>query len=535
MANALRELLAYFSIDVDSKPLDDADKKVDSFSSKLTEFGKNVAKWFAVGALIHFGENILQDADATAKAAQALGLAGQELQELEHAAGLSGVATEELRAALSRLQKGAAETANKGTGPVADAYKKLGVSIKNQDGTLRSSADIFQDVADGIASIENPTEKAGVASALFGKSYAKLIPLLDEGGDGIQKLRDEVQALGFGFDEAFLENAQEVNDNIDRLKLGIKGFGVQALAIVLPYLVQFTQRGVQLVRSIVKWTRESNILKAAMIALSAKGLIMLSRFLGPLGGRLIMLSRVMKTFALRILLPILLIDDLVTAFQGGDSVIGRFIDRLFGVGTTQKVVEALKDVWTTFIQDVLPMVGPVLEDVKGWFTGAGQWVMDQLSALRDWAHAVWEALPGPLQDILDMIGGMFAAVFDWIGNKITELINKFNPLKGLLDDLVDVSDAKANADARARRTAEDARAAAPGVAEGLRKFGAKPNAAISAPGKAGGASAINSVVNNHVTVPPGTPQSLAGDVARATGKATQNSNRATLAAVGGPG
>jgi hypothetical protein len=41
----------------------------------------------------------------------------------------------------------------------------------------------------------------------------------------------------------------------------------------------------------------------------------------------------------------LVVDELITAFEGGSTVIGDFVDGLFGIGTTQEVLDGLRAVW----------------------------------------------------------------------------------------------------------------------------------------------------------------------------------------------
>src|SRR5690606_4479271 len=121
------------------------------------------------------------------------------------------------------------------------------------DGTLKSTGQLFDEAAASIAGIDNATERAGIANALFGQSYVKLIPLLNEGGEGLAQLRGEVEELGVAFDEAFLENAQKFNDNFDRMKLGLKGIAIQAIGPLLPRMISFATQAFETVKAISAW------------------------------------------------------------------------------------------------------------------------------------------------------------------------------------------------------------------------------------------------------------------------------------------
>ncbi len=339
---SLREVLASFTVDMApaAKELALGSSLVDGLVGKLKGLGGALLAGFAVDTVLGKFNELLQEADQLAKASQGLGLETAELQELEHAAGLSGVSVGALRAALQRLQRTAADAAS-GGGKGGEAFKKMGIELKNADGTIKTSGQIFEEAATAIAGIENPTERAGVASKLFGKSYAQLIPLLAEGGDGLRKLRAEVGELGFAFDEAFLENAQEYNDNIDRFKAGLKGLYISAIGPLLPRMVQFSQSLVEGTKKFVAMFKQSKILEAAFGTLGVLGF---SKLIGLVGGLRAAVGKLIP-FLWRTVAPLLAVEDVLVFLAGGESVLGDMIDGAFGDGSQQKVrdfIEATK-------------------------------------------------------------------------------------------------------------------------------------------------------------------------------------------------
>jgi ABC-type multidrug transport system fused ATPase/permease subunit len=546
--DALRSILAEFGVSFDDTELKKGDAAVTGLKDKIATVGKFIAGAFAFTAIKNFTTHVLDEADALGKAAQALGTTTRELEELDHAAEMSNVSVETFRGALARLQKGAAEAAEKGSGPVHDAFKKLSVPLKDASGQAKTTGALFTDAAAAIAAIKNPTERAGAAAALFGKNYAPLLPLILEGKDGIAKLRAEVEELGFGFDEAFIENADQFNDNIDRLKKGLRGLGIQAINLLLPKMVDLSRRAVNVTKNFLHWQKGTNLLKSVMAAVTLKGGLMISKWLGPLGAAIRTVSAAFLRFALRIALPILLIDELITTFQGGDTLIRRFTDSLFGVGATEGVVKELKAIWDDFVDVVLPEVGPTvraaMKDLEKYVDEAIGYAKEDFEALRQLAHDVWESLPGPLKDVLAAIGGMFSDAFNFIGNKIDELLNKFFPLK----ELFDIVDSKANKEARERRVQQDAIDAANSggepkrrgitevqhIARGLAQVPGVASAPATAVARASATGGGNNMQNtNHVTVnvPPGTPHTMAERTAAATGRAVRNTTKAQFNAL----
>jgi len=370
---ALREIFARFGVEFDKAgALNKGDKAVGGLTNTLLGVGKALGAAFAIDALVGFTRSIINSADEVREAGIALGLVPQHLQELEFAAGTAGVGVEELRGSLAKFNKTAAESGG-GKG-AAETFKKLGVALKNADGSAKTSGQLFEETGVALGKVEDPIERAGLASDLFGRSYAKLLPLFAEGADGIAKLKGEAHELGIVFDDAFLENADEFNDNLAKLKGGVRGLAIQAIAPLLPHLVRWTQSGVRVVKQIVSWARQTKVLHAAAIALGTKGFFALLRAIPALAARFIgmttagkaLLSRLgllraafvmLGRFVLRTVLPFLLLEDALTFLTGGDSVIGRALDKMFGPGTAGMVRDWCKDL----IQAIGFMLGVVGE------------------------------------------------------------------------------------------------------------------------------------------------------------------------------
>lgn len=350
--SVLREIVARFGVSFDAKPLDQGHEKIESVAESLKKLGEVAIGGYAIKEVVEFGRGLLEEADSLAKVSQGLGLTAEELQRLEHAASLSGVGVDTLRMSLGHLQKVAADAATQG-GQAGKAWTDLGVKLKNPDGSLRSTGDLFTEAAGKLGEMTDSTKRAGIASQLFGRNYVPLIPLFKEGRAGIAELKGEVDELGFGFDDAFLKNSQEINDNLDRLKGGLKGIAIQAIGPLLPDLVDLTKHGVELAKQLVGMLKHTEALKAGLVTLGGTGVVAL---LGKLGGGagLTGVLRTLSGVALKTVLPFLLLDDAITFLGGGKSVIGDKLEALFGPGTSDKVrawVKSVTDELGKFVKD----------------------------------------------------------------------------------------------------------------------------------------------------------------------------------------
>lgn len=206
--------------------------------------------------------------DKFAKSARALGTTVEELTRLEHVASLSGVTVEELSASLRLLSKNMGDMASGAAGPAVKALEALGIQIKNNDGTLRSTNDVMGEVATSFSKLRDGTSKTALAMAIFGESGAKLIPLLNSGADGIQRMKDEADELGLTIDKKTAKATEDFNDNLTRMNAVFTGVANQIFKNVLPALVKVSE-------SWAKSSKESKILKFAIesLTLSFKTLI----------------------------------------------------------------------------------------------------------------------------------------------------------------------------------------------------------------------------------------------------------------------
>lgn len=314
--SALRELIARFNVQVDAKPLEKASTMIDAVKSGLSELGGALAGGALLLGLKNFATGLLHDAYALAKQSRALGLSLAEMQAWSYVAELGGASAEDLTNALSRI----------GAGKFDEGIAALGVATKDAAGHMRGSTAILDDVADKLKAIENPTERNHRAAAALGKNYAKLLPVLEGGSEGLKSLRKEFDELGGGFDKDFAKNAEEVNDNFTRLKVTWKAVAITALAQIMPMLRTLSQRFVQIARPLGAFIKNTKLLQAVAVGAAIKGIALLSKALGPLH------SQFLKT-----ILPLLIFEDFLVFLAVGKSAFGATLDAVFGSGTQEKI------------------------------------------------------------------------------------------------------------------------------------------------------------------------------------------------------
>ena len=189
-----------------------------------------------------------------------------ELQKYSAVAELVDVDVETIAKSHTKLEKSMASAA-KGTGANAEAFDKLGVSVTDANGNLRSGDEVWQEVIKALGQVENETERDALAMQLMGKSAAQLNPLIEDGGETYKNLADTLAKYDLDFiDQETLDQANAFNDSLDTIKaVGMVAFqqlGTQLAA----YLAPVMERVVDLVGRLASWFTELSPRTQAIIA-----------------------------------------------------------------------------------------------------------------------------------------------------------------------------------------------------------------------------------------------------------------------------
>jgi len=219
-------------------------KEAETSLGKLEAAFASTAKKLAVGlgaAAIakQFSEGIkgmIDKADELGKAAQKFGVPVEALSALKYAADLADVSFESLGKGLGKLSKAMLDGLVNPGSEAAKTFKALGVSVNDGTGKLRATEDVFGDIAEKFSKLEDGAGKTALAIRVFGKGGAELIPLLNEGRDGIKKLTDEAATLGIVISGKTANGAQEFNDTLKRISTISQAFYLQAAEQLLPVL-----------------------------------------------------------------------------------------------------------------------------------------------------------------------------------------------------------------------------------------------------------------------------------------------------------
>jgi lambda family phage tail tape measure protein len=189
---------------------------------------KSLAAVAVTGGVVALAKSAIDLADDMRDLSQRTGVGVETLGQFKVAAELSGSSLEGVAKGLTFLNKNMVAAAT-GTEAAAAAFKTIGVSTTEADGTLRKADKVFLDVADRFAQLRDGPEKAALAIKIFGKAGAELIPILNLGSK-------EIQGFGLGIGPDFADKADAFNDQLGLMKAQTTVLTVQIGSALLPVM-----------------------------------------------------------------------------------------------------------------------------------------------------------------------------------------------------------------------------------------------------------------------------------------------------------
>ena len=301
---------AYVELGVEDKltrGLRAAQRRLQSFGQQVRRIGTRLTGLGAAitAPLVAATRQFSRMGDRLDKMAARTGFSVEALSELGFAAEQSGSDVATLESGIRGFQQ-VLRNAERGLSRAKDNLEGVGLAYE----TLRdlSPEEQFIAVAEALSRIEDPTRRAGLAMQLLGGAGQQLLPLLSQGAEGIEALRDQARELGLTISTEAAAEAAKFTDrmNILRRVLQRATFTIgSALAPVVGDLVErFTDAVVKASawikanRQLVVWVAKVGaIITAAGVALIGLGAA-LSLAGVAIGGMAAIVAGVVKGFVL---------------------------------------------------------------------------------------------------------------------------------------------------------------------------------------------------------------------------------------------
>ncbi|MET3662505.1 hypothetical protein [Aquamicrobium ahrensii] len=385
-------------------------KNMDAMAKEAAAFGAKIGLAIS-GAVAGIGAFVKMTASSAAKmgdVADRLGLPVESLQELRHAADMSGVAVQNFDVAFRRFIRRSSEAA-RGTGAAKDAFKELGVSLTDNQKRMRNSEDIFNDVADAMGKIKDPANRLRLAFKMFDTDGAAMVKMFENGSAGVKQFREQAQQLGIVLSEDAVRSSQRFNDSLSLISKTAEGFKNRVFAGILPAFENLAAR-------ILDISVNGQVMDGVVNALSG-GMNLLARGIGFVLDNLDHLVDLFKVFVAA------KIVTYVAAVGGAMLTLGRT------VGIASKAMLLLTSITRVKITTLALLAGVIAK-----VTGTYDVLVEKLKSV---GQAVLDALPEDMRSSMEGLGQKLKDLVADVNEANSESAKMFGSYLGWSDEAVD--------------------------------------------------------------------------------------------------
>lgn len=427
------------------KALEDAKKSADSFNASLTKIsatasavadkagmvaqktkGLSLAAAGLLGGLGAAAYSAVTAADDLNTLAKQSGFTTEELQKMSYASDLIDTSMEDIVSSAAKLRKSMVSTSK----DTQAAFDTLGVSVKDANGHMRDSSEVYWDVVDALSRVTNETERDQLAMQLLGKSADSLAGIVDDGGAALRQLGDEAERAGLIMSQDTLDGLNAVNDQIDTLKATSKALlletGAKALEAAMPVL----QQVIVIISQIFEWIGSLNTQQISMLVT----ILAIVAAISPVAG---IISSIAS--AISALIPLI---GTITAFCAANPIVIMIaaVVALFAVlvATVIDSWDEIKAGWQMLVESIKAGFQQIKDDAVNTYQAVAEKAHQAAEDIRQKAEAIVEAIVAGFQ----MAWAMAQSTFESICSLAASIANT---VIGLVESAVNAAISRVNA------------------------------------------------------------------------------------------
>lgn len=401
-----------------NKGIDEANKKTESFASKLTKKGTAAAAAFlSFGTIIAQVKSLAAGADAVGTVADRIGASAPDLYAWGNAAELSGGSVRGLFNSVEGLNKQLTRIAVTGKSRILPFFEQLGVAVVDDSGKVRNVFDVLRDLAGAVEGMSK-LESQGILSSL--QLDEGTIGLLQGGRQALDDLIKRQKDLGYFTKEDTVISAK-FNDSITELSRSFRFVFLPILRFAAPALTQFA---LALTDVFAYMQKHGDILTMALYAIVAvvTGLLLpalWSLFTAILANPITWVIMLIAAF-------ILVLEDLWVYANGGKSA---FDDLWKMLGTGDEVLAALQTAWD-YLKQAAQIAWEILKQILLFCLMGFYKIVTAMALLVTAGGAAFKAIAGFINDYL--ISPLKSA-WEWIG-MILDKIPSLSSIKATISE-----------------------------------------------------------------------------------------------------
>ena len=381
--------------------------KVSTGAGKVASATKGLST-AAAGALAGIGGmaySAVTSADDLNTLAKQSGFTTAELQKMQYASDLIDVSMDDITASAQKLKKNMGSS----SGSIGEAFAKLGVNVRDANGSMRDSTDVYWDVITALSKVGNETERDQLAMTLLGKGADSLAGIIDDGGAAFRALGKEAEDAGLILSQDTLDSLNAVNDKIDSTKAKAQATmatsGAKAMDALMPVFEQIIA-GVGKVLDAIGGLDEGQIKLILTILAVVAAISPVASLISKISGSISFLTGTVFP-ALSSMISFIAANPivlLIAAIAALVIFIGTCGDQI--QEALQKVDDFLQGVFTTDWTEVFgPVLGGILNTFFATFSG------------------IWDSIKQVLDGVIDIIRGAFTGDWERVWDGVKEIFS----------------------------------------------------------------------------------------------------------------
>ncbi|MGA7887609.1 MAG: phage tail tape measure protein [Acidobacteriaceae bacterium] len=178
------------------------------------------------------------------------GISTQNLSVLRYTAEETGVSFEALTKGFKKMSTDVLEWTNGSSKLAGVAFHDLGISMEDVKGKGNDMYGLLGLVADRFRTMPDGPHKLAIAVQLFGRSGQEMIPILNQGAEGLESLKNEAEDLGVVLDDAGVAKMEELRRKVEEAKGAFQGLGLELTADIAPALERAAETATSFLQSL---------------------------------------------------------------------------------------------------------------------------------------------------------------------------------------------------------------------------------------------------------------------------------------------
>lgn len=428
------------------------DEKASNVASTLGSGIKTAAKWgaavltgatAAAGGIAKIATDTASAGDEVDKMSQKLGLSRDAYQEWDFVMSQSGMDINSMQSGIKTMTNQLDDAIN-GSATATEKFSKLGLSV--QDLKNMSREDVFSAVISRMQGMGDTTERAALASDLFGKSGSNLTPLLNSTAKSTEELKQKAHDLGMVMSDETVDASVKFTDTMDALERSGHGLFVSIGGSILPIVQKFADKLTEYMPKIQEMIDGlmpvvSSFFEQIVPVLFELGEALLPPIMDLLQQIMPIIGQLLEALA-----PIItqIVETLLPPLT---QIIQMLLPPMLDIITSlMPLLQTLFDLLMPIIDLVLQLIEPIAkliaEAIAPLLTAFAEMLNELLRPLIPVFTEIVNTIVGSLQPVFESLKPVFTTLTDVlkpIFNIFSQLLNKILPaLSPVIETLADI-------------------------------------------------------------------------------------------------